>query len=84
MLPYHQFGRDKIFSAFSQLSEAIRDCKGIDIQLMNDITYSPGAYAWLKCANGVQCADKLKQLASIEGTSGANYGATNDSKHFST
>ena len=68
MLPYHQFGQEKIFSAFNHLSEAIKDCKRMDIQLMNDITYSPGAYAWLKCASGVQCADELKQLASIEGT----------------
>ena len=77
MLPYHQFGREKIFSAFSHLSEAIKDCKGMDIQLMNDITYSPGAYAWLKCSSGVQCADELKQLAGIEGTYGTIYGATN-------
>ena len=76
MLPYHQFGREKIFSAFSRLSEAIKDCKEMDIQLMNDITYSPGAYAWLKCSGGVQCADELKQLAGIEGTSGAIYGAS--------
>ena len=75
MLPYHQFGREKIFSAFSHLSEAIKDCKEMDIQLMNDITHSPGAYAWLKCSSGVQCAVELKQLAGIEGTSGTIYGA---------
>ena len=82
MLPYHQFGQDKIFSAFGRLFEAIKDCKGMDIQLTNDITYSPGAYAWLKCASGVQCADELKQLAGIEGTAGVNYGATNNSKYI--
>ena len=80
MLPYHEFGREKIFSAFSRLSEAIKDCKGMEIQLTNDITYSPGAYAWLKCPSGVQCADELKELAGIEGTPGMFYGATNDSK----
>ena len=80
MLPYHEFGREKIFSAFSRLSEAIKDCKGMEIHLTNDITYSPGAYAWLKCASGVQCADELKELAGIEGTPGMFYGATNDSK----
>lgn len=80
MLPYHQFGRVKIFSAFSRLSEAIEDCKGIEIQLMNDFTYSSGAYAWLKCASGIQCADKLKELAGIEGTPGVNFGSTNDCK----
>ena len=80
LLPYHQFGQEKIFSAFSRLSEAIKDCKGMDIQLTNDITYSPGAYAWLRCASGVQCADELKQLAGIEGTAGVYYGATNTCK----
>ena len=80
MLPYHQFGRDRIFSAFSRLSEAIQDCKGMEIQLTNDIINSPGAYAWLKCPSGVHCADELKTMAGIEGTSGMNYGATNDSK----
>ena len=45
---------------------------------MNDITYSPGAYAWLKCASGVQCADQLMQLAGIEGTPGGNSGALNE------
>ena len=40
---------------------------------MNDITYSPGAYAWLKCASGVQCADQLMQLAGTDGrTAGMN------------
>ena len=52
----------------------------MDIQLTNDITNSPGAYAWLKCASGVHCVDELKTTAGIEGTSGVNYGATNDSK----
>ena len=80
MAPYHQFGREKIFSAFRCLFEAIKDCKGMDIQLTNDITHSPGAYAWLKCASGVQCADELKQLAGIEGSAGVNYGATNTCK----
>ena len=79
MLPYHQFGQEKIFSAFSHLSEAIKDCKGIDIQLTNDITYSPGAYAWLKCASGVQCANELYNLAGIEGIPGVIFGTTNES-----
>ena len=52
----------------------------MDIQLMNDITYSPGAYAWLKCSSGVQCADELKQLAGIEGMLGVLSGATNACK----
>ena len=56
----------------------------MDIQLMNDITYSPGAYAWLRCASGVQCADELKQLAGIEGTPGVYYGATNTCKAIIT
>ena len=80
MLPYHQFVREKIFSAFSHLSEAIKDCKGMDIQLMNDITHSPGAYAWLKCSSGVHCVDELKQLAGIEGMLGVLSGATNACK----
>ena len=84
MLPYHQFGREKIFTAFSHLSEAIKDCKGMNIQLTNDITHSPGAYAWLKCTSGVQCADELKALAGIEGTPGVYYGATNESKKLFT
>ena len=79
MLLYHQFGREKIFSAFSRLSEDIKDCKGMEIQLMNDITHSPGAYAWLKCAS-----DELKQLAGIEGTVGVDYGASNNSRNIMT
>ena len=80
MLPYHQFGREKIFSASSHLSEAIKDCKRMDIQLTNDITYSPGAYAWLKCASGVHCADELYKLTGIEGVPGVYFGTTNESE----
>lgn len=56
----------------------------MNIQLTNDITHSPGAYAWLKCTSGVQCADELKALAGIEGTPGVYYGATNESKKLFT
>ena len=78
MLPYHEFGRKKIFTAFSRLSEAMKDCTEID--LLNDIEHSPGAYAWMKCADGVKCLDKVKELTGIEGTSGSGYGATDDCK----
>ena len=78
MLPYHEFGHNKIFSAFSRLSEALKNCK--ELEVLNDIEHSPGAYAWLKCADGVNCVDKMKQQAGIEGLPGTEFGATTSCK----
>ena len=80
MLPYHEFGHKKIFTAFSRLSEAMQGCK--EIELLNDIENSPGAYAWMKCAGGVNCLDKVKELAGVQGTAGSGYGATDDCKFW--
>jgi len=76
MLPYHEFGRKKIFTAFSRLSEAMKNCKEID--LLNDVEHSPGAYAWLKCTDGVDCTEKMKELVGIEGLTGTKFGATDN------
>ncbi|XP_065896729.1 uncharacterized protein [Dysidea avara] len=76
MLPYHEFGRKKIFTAFSRLSEAMENCK--IIKLLNDGEHSPGAYAWLKCADGVNCTEKIKELAGIEGLAGTEFGASDN------
>ena len=79
MVPHHKFGREK-FSAFSSLSEIINDCKGMGIQLTNDIIYSPDAYVWLTCASGVQCVDELYNLTGTEGIPRECFVATNTCK----
>ena len=72
MLPFHKFGRRKIFSRFSRLRRALRPCQ--DLELLNP-TSSPGGYAWIHCSGRELCAEYFSKV-KLAGDSGTYYGGT--------
>ncbi len=70
MLPFHQYGRDVMHSRFEQLNSALT-CAN----LTNYPSPTTGAYAWVKCAEGTDCA-KFFENVSLIAASGENFGGT--------
>ena len=74
MLPFHQFGRDIIRSRFEELNSVLT-CAN----LTNYPSNSTGAYAWIKCAEGVDCV-KLFEKVNLLTIPGDAFGGTSQCK----
>lgn len=69
LLPFHSATREVLYSRFQQLASVLT-CA----QLTNTLS-SPGAYAWVRCAEGVQCMEFfIKVNLTVE--SGEAFGST--------
>ena len=74
LMPFDSFCRRTIYGRFQQLAKALANCE--KVMLTNDLA-APGAFAWLRCSEGVDCAAFLKSAVNLGASSGKGFASTN-------
>ena len=72
LFPFHKFCRDKIYSRFSELRSAMSGCPCLELQ---NLIFSPGAYAWIHC-HGEETCEEIFDKVNLTGISGDQFGTT--------
>jgi hypothetical protein len=73
-LPFHKFGREKIYSRFSRLRAALSGCPHLKLQ--NSLS-SPGAFAWIHCDGEGTCEESFDKV-NLKGGPGTQFGTTDN------